>query len=249
MTGPVPQSSRVVFSDRAREAIFSRLGDALRPLHFIPPAARWPLIEALLSYLPPVTPEQARGGLLGLHAHLDALECLLRGQGSSPAFPDPPQAAARAYLRRLQGPTIVDLLIASLFPTLKEMEETVDLDEMALELARTRRDVRAYREITATLTLYALMEALRAADELARERDMHLPWEATGGDLAELRERPLHSREFESLLLLETTLKTAEATRQGVATLYTWKRLARAAIRAGLARSPLPWVEHWTPPP
>ncbi|MBZ9752860.1 hypothetical protein K7W42_18630 [Deinococcus sp. HMF7604] len=249
MTGALtPAALTVTFTNRARESIFGQLGDAMRTLRFISPAARWPLIEALLAYLPPVTPEQASIPLMGMTAHLDALERFLRGQPSSPAFPDAPQAAARAYLQRLQGPTVADLPITPLLSSLRELDGELDLDETALQLAQTRRTVAAYREAKLILTLYALSQAARAADQLAQERGVHVPWEAAAGELAELRTRPITSREFEALLLLETTLKTAEAVRQGVATLHTWKRLARAAIRAGLARSPLPWVDGWMIP-
>lgn len=247
MTG-APTPTPPVFSNQAREAIFARLGEALRPLRFIPPAARWPLIEALLTYLPAVTPEQARAPLMGMHTHLDALDRILRSQPVSPAFPDAPQAAARAYLDRLQGPTVADLPITPLLPHLRDLNEDLNLDDMALHLARTRRSVPAYRESALCLILYALTEAERAADQLARERGVHVPWEMSAGELAELTTRPITSREFEALLLLETTLNTAQAARQGQASLHTWKRLAKAAIRAGLARSPLPWVDGWRIP-
>lgn len=136
VTPPALSGLRPVYSDQARAAILSQLGPALSALPDVTAAARWPLVEALLGFLPPVPDVDARAPLMTMRPHLDALGRILREEPGSPHLPEVDQAAARAYLRHLRGPGVLDMPVARLLPTLRLIEEDLDLRVVAADLAR-----------------------------------------------------------------------------------------------------------------
>lgn len=241
-TAPVTTSERSgprpVYSDQARAAILSQLGPALSALPDVTAAARWPLVEALLGFLPDV---DTRAPLMTMRAHLDALGRILREEPGSPHLPEVDQAAARAYLRHLRGPGVLDVPVARLLPTLRLIDEDLDLRVVAADLARTRRDALTYRVAALDVAMFALREAARAADALEAERGVRVPWPPTLRDVADLSLRPLGSPAFEALRLLERAVLTADAQAREETDRAMWSGLARAALRAGQASSPLPW--------
>lgn len=232
---------RPVYSDRARAAIMTQLGPALSALPDVTAAARWPLVEALLGFLPPVPDVDARAPLMTMRPHLDALGRILREEASSPHLPEVDQAAARAYLRHLRGPGVLDAPVARLLLNLRLMDDDLDLREAATELARVRRDPLAYRPQALNVALFAMREAARAADAMEAERGVRVPWPPTLRDVADLPLRPLGSPAFEALRLLERTVLTADAQARQETDRAMWSGLTRAALRAGQASSPLPW--------
>ncbi|WP_291425632.1 hypothetical protein [Deinococcus sp.] len=242
LTAPTGVTPLPAFSDQARGAIFSQLGPALSALKDLPQAARWPLVEALLAFLPPVSAHDAQRPLLTMGAHLDALGRVLRGEPDSPYVPAAPQAAARAHLQRLRGPGVLDMPLQTLLPAVRDMDEQLDLREMEVELARSRHTPEAYRMTALGVTIYALREGERASDALYAERGVRIPPQSgTLGDLAEVGRRPLKNRELEALRLLERVVLTLDAQERQETDWVTWWGLARAALRAGQSSSPLPW--------
>lgn len=239
MTGHT--DSRPVYSDRARAAILSQLGPALSALPDVTAAARWPLVEALLGFLPPVPDVDARAPLMTMRPHLDALGRILREEAGSPHLPEVDQAAARAYLRHLRGPGVLDMPVARLLPTLRLIDEDLDLRVVAVDLARTRRDALTYRGAALDVAMFALREAARAADALEAARGVRVPWPPTLRDVADLPLRPLGNPVFEALRLLERAVLTADAQAREETDRAMWFGLARAALRAGQVSSPLPW--------